>query len=254
MKEKTGQNNPKQSNYNIKLTAVHLQYRGHDYWRGILEQLERSHSGRVRHLGKVVYPQGYRGFESLSLRQVIIKFMIQHTGLISFLILVCGLLFTVIRWKGGLHMTFSQHVARSRWSIVYYSALFAVSLPVMYLFFAGWFVPTFHLTDWFLIFVAISITTQFLCTLFPETGGWKTTVHRILTGISGVALLPLVSMMIGSPFISLSERVLAVVCAVVMGILLVIALRNQKGYRYALLLQVGYYAAFFLTVLYATYF
>ncbi len=31
--------------------------------------MERSHSGRVRLLGKQVYPQGYRGFESLSLRQ-----------------------------------------------------------------------------------------------------------------------------------------------------------------------------------------
>lgn len=31
---------------------------------------ERSHSGLVRRLGKAVYPQGYREFESLPLRQI----------------------------------------------------------------------------------------------------------------------------------------------------------------------------------------
>jgi dihydroorotate dehydrogenase len=31
--------------------------------------MESSHSGLVRHLGKVVYPKGYRGFKSLTLRQ-----------------------------------------------------------------------------------------------------------------------------------------------------------------------------------------
>jgi hypothetical protein len=32
--------------------------------------MERSHSGLVRRLGKAIYPQGYRGFESLPLRIV----------------------------------------------------------------------------------------------------------------------------------------------------------------------------------------
>ena len=31
--------------------------------------MESSHSGLVRHLGKVVYPKGYRGFKSLTLRK-----------------------------------------------------------------------------------------------------------------------------------------------------------------------------------------
>jgi len=31
--------------------------------------MEGSHSGRVRRLGKAVYPKGYRGFESLTFRQ-----------------------------------------------------------------------------------------------------------------------------------------------------------------------------------------
>jgi len=151
-------------------------------------------------------------------------------------------------------MTFSQHVARSRWSIVYYSALFAVSLPVLYLFFTEWFVPTFHLSKWFVLFVTIAIVTQFLCTLFPEVGGWKTVTHRVLTGISGVALLPLVAIIAISPYVSQAGKVLAGLCFVAMAALLIIALRNQSGYRHALLLQVGYYVLFFLAVLFVAYF
>ena len=36
--------------------------------------MERSHSGRVRLLGKQVYGQPYRGFESRLLRQVVKEF------------------------------------------------------------------------------------------------------------------------------------------------------------------------------------
>lgn len=179
--------------------------------------------------------------------------MIQHAGLVSFLILICGLLFTVVRWKGGLHMTFSQHVARSRWSIIYYSALFAVTLPILYVFFIEWFVPTFRLPEWFVFFVTVSVAAQFLCTLFPEVGGWKTVAHRIFTGVSGIALLPLVLMIAMSSQVTQAGTVLAGISLVAMVALLTIALRNQSGYRYALLLQVGYYALFFLVVLFVTY-
>jgi hypothetical protein len=39
----------------------------------------------------------------------------------------------------------------------------------------------------------------------------------------------------------------------IMMVLLGIALRNQEGYRYALLLQIGYYAALFVAILISTY-
>ena len=33
--------------------------------------MEGSHSGLVRHLGKVVYPKGYQEFKSLTLRTIV---------------------------------------------------------------------------------------------------------------------------------------------------------------------------------------
>jgi hypothetical protein len=177
----------------------------------------------------------------------------QHLLLLVVVMLILGLTFTVIRWPGGLHMTFSQHVARARWSKVYYALLFLVSLPLFVWFVAAWLVPSKQLPQAFLWLTYIAVVFQILCTWFPEEGGWKTTIHRILTGISGIAMLPLVTMLATAPSLSPLVRTTAWAAFGFMAMLLVIALSHQKGYKWALLLQIGYYAAFFLALLMATY-
>jgi hypothetical protein len=150
-------------------------------------------------------------------------------------------------------MTFSQHAATNRASIIYYSLLFAATLPLLYVFLAKWFAPHFELGFWFVACAGMSVVTQFVCTLFPEVGGWKTQVHRFITGISGVLLLPMMVMIAVSPAVANGIRIFAWVSFAIMIYLLGIALRNQAGYRFALLLQVGYYLLFFVTILSATY-
>ena len=177
----------------------------------------------------------------------------QHLIILVLLLLIAGLTITVTKWKGGLHMTFSQHAATSRQSKIFYALLFLVTLPILMLFFATWFVPVKHLPGAFLWFAAIAVIFQIVCTWFPEEGGRKTVIHRILTGISGVAMLPLVTLIATSPHLATLLKDIAWVSLFAMLLLLFIALNNQKGYRYALLLQVGYYAIFFIVILTTTY-
>lgn len=177
----------------------------------------------------------------------------QHLGLISFLLIATGLVFTVVRWPAGVGRTFSQHAAATRWSAVYYSSLFVVTLPLLYAFLALWFAPTFGLGQWFIVIAALSIAAQIMCTFFPEVGGWRTRVHRIITGISGVLMLPLMTMIAFSQEVPLVGRTIAAVSLAGMLALLVIAVRHQQGYRYALYLQIGYYALFFATIFVTTY-
>ena len=180
--------------------------------------------------------------------------MTKYLGLISFIVIVSGLFFTVWRWPGGLHMTFSQHVARSRSSAIYYSLFFALSLPLLCTFLVSWFAPAFQLSDWYGFLVIVSSIFQFLCTLVPEVSGWKVRVHRILAGISGILLLPATALIIASPVITRTDKILTGVCLAGMVMLLAIALKNQKSYPYALLLQAGYYFLFFVPILFITYF
>lgn len=177
----------------------------------------------------------------------------QHLLALVIIVLILGLTYTVTKWPGGLHMTFSQHVAIARQSAIYYAFLFLATLPLLVWFIGGWLVPQKQLPDAFLWFAYIAVVFQIVCTWFPEVGGWRTTVHRLLTGISGIAMLPLVIILATAPSLSVPVRLSAWAALGFMVFLLAIALSNQKGYKWALLLQIGYYAAFFVVLLLATY-
>lgn len=177
----------------------------------------------------------------------------QHLGLLSFLLLVVGLLITALKLPGGLSKTFSQRVANSKIAEVLYSLLFILTLPLLYLFFAEWFVPSLGMPQYFLFFAAVAVIFQIVCTWVPERGGTMTTVHRTLTGISGIALLPMVFIIATTQSTSAYLMIVSWIALIGMLTLLAVALLNQKGFKYALLLQVGYYALFFAVILLVTY-
>lgn len=177
----------------------------------------------------------------------------QHLGLLSFVVLVVGLGITAVKQPGGFSKTFSQRVANDGLAEILYSLLFMVTLPILYVFFAAWFVPSLHMPQHFLFFTAIAVIFQILCTWIPERGGKMTIIHRVLTGISGIALLPMVFMI--ATVGSIATNITVVVWSALIGmvVLLTVALLNQKGFKYALLLQIGYYLLFFTAVLSVTY-
>jgi hypothetical protein len=178
----------------------------------------------------------------------------QHLILFITLLLTLGLAFTVIRWRGGVHMTFSQHAATNRSSKIFYSLLFLVALPILMLFFSSWLVPNKNLPDIFLWFAWVAVVFQIVCTWVPEDGGMRTVIHRILTGISGIAILPPVAIIATTSNLSVFMHTTSLIALFLMIALLGVALKHQKGYKWALLLQVSYYAIFFLVILAATYF
>jgi len=183
---------------------------------------------------------------------MMIEFM-QHLILLIIILLAVGLAYVPLRWPGGLHMTFSQHVAAHHWSKIYYALLFLTILPLLLLFIVVWLVPERGLPNSFIWFATIAVVFQIACTFVPETGGRRTIIHRILAAISGIAMMPLVVMLIVDQYLSFLARVVAFVVLILMLTLLSVALMYQKGYNKALLLQIGYYIGFFIAILVATY-
>lgn len=177
----------------------------------------------------------------------------QSLVLLSLALLIIGLTYTALELPGRLSKTFSQRVADNKIAEVLYSILFICALPLLYLFFSRWFVPKNHISHLFLLFAAVAVIFQISCTWIPERGGRMTVIHRSLTGISGIALLPAVFIIATTHSISATLRYTVWVVLGLMIILLTVALANQKGFRYALLLQVGYYALFFAAILLVTY-
>lgn len=178
----------------------------------------------------------------------------QSLGLVSFILIIFGLAFLVLKWPQSIHKTFSAHAAAYRHTIIYYIVFFSIVLPLLVSFFVGWFVPHFHLSVWFSVCIVVSSVFQYFAACIPEVGGWKTTYHRVLSFWSVIFLLPPIVFVIFADSISPIGRLAASISLPIMlGIIGVVAVRRNKQ-RYHLLLQTGYYVAFFVAILTATYF
>ena len=174
-------------------------------------------------------------------------------GLIAVGILTFGLSVVVIKWPQGKHLTFSQHVAKQKESIVYYTLLFSIVLPLLLLFFIGWFTPTFKLNPWFNVLLIVSSITQLSCTLIPEVGGWKTQYHRALAGISAICLVPALLFVVVANQVSMTGRVLSAVGVLAMLSIAAIVAKNNGKHSHFLILQSAYFAAFFIPILVISY-
>lgn len=174
-------------------------------------------------------------------------------GLLAVSILTIGLLFVVVKWPKSRHFTFSQHVAGSKRSILYYVGLFTLVLPLLILFFLRWFVPEFEVSVWFSVLVIASCIAQLACTLVPETGGRRSDYHRVLAGISAVLLLPALALLLFSPLIYGLNKILSILGIITM-LVVIFTVALQKGNpRNFLILQSLYFTAFFLPILSVAY-
>lgn len=169
----------------------------------------------------------------------------KYFGIISIAILLIGLLFLVKKWPKDLQHTYSQHAAVNKASVIYYICLFTIALPMLAVFLFDWLVPTFNVSVLFIILISFSLICQYACTLVPEIGA-NVKNHHILAGISGFLLLPGLVTLLYAPGVDFSDKVITVVSIIIMiGIILRVASRKSK---YALLLQSGYFIAFFTPI------
>lgn len=179
--------------------------------------------------------------------------MIKHLGLLSAVILFLGLLYVVRKWPYGVNHTFSQHVARHKSAIVYYAVLFCLVLPLLLLFFFGWFIPYFDMTVWFKVCISVSALLQLLCTFVPEVGGIKSTIHRGLAFLSADFLLPATILISLNDNISPIGKAIAAFAAIIMTSVIIVMLTNKAQHKYLLLLQSLYFGVFFLAFLIPAY-
>lgn len=178
----------------------------------------------------------------------------RYFGLLAFIILVLGLLFVIFKWPAGKHLTFSQHVALQKQSIIYYVLLFIATLPLLLLFFIGWFQPTLQLSPWFNVFIGLSSMGQFLATIIPETTGWKVKFHRFISGMSGVLLIPMLVLMLSSDQISMAGKIITLLGIVTMASIIGLLMINKKeAFTPSYIHQSIYYSAFFIPILAVSY-
>lgn len=179
--------------------------------------------------------------------------MYKFFGLWAVVILAAGLVFLVRKWPQSKYQTFSQHAAAYKHTILYYILLFSVVLPLLTLFFVGWFVPAFHLSASFDVFIVLSAMAQYACTFVPEVGGRKTKAHQLLAGLSAIFLLPPMILLLSSRDVDTVGRIVtAVGFFAMLGVVCSLFLHRRKRLP-LLLLQAAYFAAFLMPVLFVSY-
>jgi uncharacterized membrane protein len=163
-----------------------------------------------------------------------------------------GFAFITIAWPGNRHLTFSQHVARRKTSILFYILLFSATLPLLSLFFLEYFTDKIGAPIWLNAIILLSAITQYACTYIPEIGGIRSTLHRILAGISGIALIPALVIIELSSTVLLDSLFCLIGLAVMLDCICITVLAKGKPQN-ALLLQTFYFAGFFIPVLFIEY-
>ena len=160
-------------------------------------------------------------------------------------LLSIGLASLVRLWPRGREFSFSQHAAVNRSATIYYAVLFLITMPLLVAYFVLWLQPEFDVATLFVVCITLAAVLQIACTFFPEKGRWVT-LHRWLAGLSAVLFIPSLALLI--PL----AKGIAVGGIIVMLIVAGIIARDKKK-RVPYALQLVYYAAFFIPVVWMTY-
>ena len=118
-------------------------------------------------------------------------------------------------------------------------------MPLLVAYFVLWLQPEFDVATLFVVCITLAAVLQIACTFFPEKGRWVT-LHRWLAGLSAVLFIPSLALLI-----PLAKGIAVggiIVMLIVAGI---VAHDKKKRVPYAL--QLVYYAAFFIPVVWMAY-
>lgn len=128
--------------------------------------------------------------------------------------------------------------------------LFSVVIPILAVFFYGYFIPTYHLGIVFSVAIGLAIVGQFIAATVPEVGGRKSQVHRTAAGWSAFGLfVAVITVMVELP-LPLYGYIFGGATIAVMLFCSTLAFRDflrrrPFQHRYFLWLQIVYYAMFF---------
>lgn len=174
-------------------------------------------------------------------------------GLISIVFYVVALSFLLIKWPTEKAKTFSQNVALSKSSVIYYAVMFLIFLTLFSVFMWSWFFPEFKVGTVARYAFSAGVVTQVIAVFVPETEGLKRIVHLVAAGIMSLSVLIFTLLLSANQNISSISRNMATVAASSMLVCWLLVIFFRKSHKYSLTVQSAYFLVFFVTILLATY-
>jgi hypothetical protein len=174
-------------------------------------------------------------------------------GTISVAITGLAIAFMVYTWKGDKGITISQNAAANRSSYLMMLIVQSITLPMLFLFWSKWLVPSLELPLLFTIFAGLTCLGLLLAAWIPDIKGWKSIAHRLFA-YGAAALVPLMLIMLYySPHISSFAKYLVLLVFIYDVMTIVMFTILKKGKSKKLYFQASYIFFFALTTLAAAY-
>lgn len=181
--------------------------------------------------------------------------MLKQFGLISILIMWAGTYVLLRHHLPDLGKTISQHASKSTRYHIAFAALELFVVGLFTIFIYGWFMPTFELGSIYGVAALVGFVGAVIAAFFPDRKGWSGRVHGIGAYGMAMSLLAMNLVLLLSPKIHTITQVALCTGIAYMVIGTITAVVNTPLYRRnALKLQIIYFLAFHIPLLFAVYF
>lgn len=174
-------------------------------------------------------------------------------GPLSVAITGLAILLMVYMWRGDKGISISKNAAANRSSYLMMLVVQSVTLPMLFLFWSKWLVPTLELPLLFSIFAGLGCLGLLLAAWIPDVKGWRSTAHGLFAYGAVMLAIPMLTILYLSPRISLFAKYMALLVLVYeMAVVAMFAVLEKVKSRH-LYLQAGYIFLFAFTTLAAAY-
>ena len=151
-------------------------------------------------------------------------------------------------------MSLSQHAVLTKTSYFFFIIIFAITIPLFYLFIIQWFVPTFNLGRQFINLISIGLLLQIFYAIIPDVKGVSGLFHKLFAYSFAFLLIPLNIIIFTSSNFSPIGRFASFASTLFMIFGLILLLWKKGKLKYYLFFQIAYVLCFHASILFATYF
>lgn len=150
-------------------------------------------------------------------------------------------------------MSISQHAVSNSSALKLFATVLIAGGAAFYLWLVTWFATKLNLSYLFVVLITITLVTQVIAAIIPDTKGMKSKIHRTAAYGGAFLYLPISILMLTAAKISTAAQIVGLVCFVYMVVAGFLYFFVKKARNHYLIFQALYIMAFQTIILAAAY-
>ncbi len=179
--------------------------------------------------------------------------LFHHFGILAFALILVVMTVTLKVWGKDHAQSLSGHAAKQRPSYLLFLSGLTAAGVLFYLFGSQWLAPVLGLSASFALLLIVATILELVTALVPDSGGAKSTVHRLAAWSMAVSMGILGILVVSAPAISGLAQIICTVLVGYMAFAFCLFLFVPKTRAHFLIYQSSYVLCFFIVMLVAAY-